>query len=387
MSTPNSGTTIPDLTTNIGDVSKLDFLKNVSLDDTPAPSPEVPAPAGDTGRGTEAPAGSMEAEDTASGDIEPAPALGILPEPSVSAPAPAPAPATETPAPAASRNSDGTVSARRDARDYSGIAPEDVPHFKQMSNTAFEAARNWYLAHKQNLNIEDKYKTELTELREYKFYQHPEAYKLSPDYQKASSEANVQAAIVNHWTQQLAKLDANEPINDIGTDEKGNRFIKAEPIPPNPALRAQVTAALQRAIQAQATASSQLESLSAKYTERSKTFDEQLAQAVNQLVQPDLLKHPTFSKYHDTYLNKVIPPHLQSVPVYRQMAKMAAFIQVASQQIAALQKANQTRTVQAAAVRQQGPGDGQPATDSGDWMDQPIDAALSQLNKARAAYQ
>lgn len=383
MSTPNSGTTIPDLTTNIGDVSKLDFLKNVPLDDTPAPSPEVPAPAGDTGREPEVPAGSTEAEDTAASDIEPAPALGILPETT----APAPAPATETPAPAASRNPDGTVSARRGVRDYSDIAPEDVDYFKQMSDKAYAQAKSWYLAHKQNANIEDKYKSELTELREYKYYQHPEAYKLSPDYQKASSEANVQAAIVNHWTQQLAKLDANEPINDIGTDEKGNRFIKAEPIPPNPALRAQVTAALQRAIQAQATASSQLESLSSKYTERSKTFDEQFDLGVNTLVQPELLKHPAFVKYHDAFLHKVIPPHLQNVPVYRQAAKMAAFISVASQQIAALQKALQTRTVQAAAVRQQGPGDGQPATGSGDWMDQPIDAALNQLNKARAAYQ
>lgn len=372
MSLPSSGTQEPDVAAGgLGDISKLEFLNNIPMEEGQV-TEQDPAP---QGRDYSAKPDNKVSQEPDAGDIE-VPPLDLT----------APADATETPAATTetpTRTAEGVVSAAKGARDYTGIDPADVPHFKQMSNTAFEAAKKWYTAQRANQDIESKYTKELNELREYKFYQHPEAYKLSPEYSKAAQEFRTQAAIINHYTKALEKLEAGEPIQDIGLDDKGNPVIVPGDIPASPALKAQVSVALQRAMAAQHTAQSQLEGLSTKYTSKATEFDQFLNKATDALVSPALLQDKTYSALYNKYLNNVIPPHLQNVPVYKQLAKMAAFVQLSAAHIATLQKKSQTATVKQQAARQQGPGDGLPANGNASIDDLPAADVLKEFAQLR----
>jgi len=329
MSAPNSGTQEPNVASGgLGDISKLEFLNSIPMEEGQVVDQETPAPQGRDGS-------AKESINEDASDIE-APPLDLS----------APAEVTETPVaePSAkpARTAEGVVSAAKGVRDYSDIAPEDIPHFKQMSDKAYEAAKSWYKAQKANQDIESKYNKELNELREYKFYQHPEAYKLSPEYSKAAQEFRTQAAIINHYTRALENLEAGEAIQDIGLDDKGNPVIVPGDIPASPALKAKVSVALQRAMSAQHNAQSQLEGLSTKYTSKSTEFDQFLTKATDALVSPSLLQDKTYSNLYNKYLTNVIPQYLQNVPVYKQLAKMAAFVQLSAAHIATLQKKSQT---------------------------------------------
>lgn len=371
MSAPNSGIPEPNVASgSLGDISKLEFLNSIPMEEGSV-TEQDPAP-----QGRDYSTGSTDkvSQEPDAGDIEVPPLdLSVADNPSETPAAP------EAPA----KTAEGVVSAAKNARDYTGIDPADVPHFKQMSNTAFEAAKKWYTAQRANQDIESKYTKELNELREYKFYQHPEAYKLSPDYSKAAQEFRTQAAIINHYTKALEKLEAGEPIQDIGLDDKGNPVIVPGDIPASPALKAQVSVALQRAMSAQHAAQSQLEGLSTKYTSKATEFDQFLNKATDALVSPNLLQDKTYSNLYNKYLTNVIPPHLQNVPVYKQLAKMAAFVQLSAAHIATLQKKSQTATVKQQAARQQGPGDGLPSNGNVNIDDLPAADVLKEFAQLR----
>lgn len=375
MSAPNSGTPEPNVASgSLGDISKLEFLNSIPMEESSV-TEEAPAP---EGRAHSTGSTDKVSQEPDAGDIEVPPLDISTAEPGV------PASAGAEPAAAASaKTAEGVVSAAKGGRDYTGIDPADVPHFKQMSNTAFEAAKKWYTAQRSANDIESKYNKELNELREYKFYQHPEAYKLSPDYSKAAQEFRTQAAIINHYTRALERLEAGEAIQDIGLDDKGNPVIVPGDIPASPALKAQVSVALQRAMSAQHTAQSQLEGLSTKYTAKSTEFDQFLNKATDALVSPNLLQDKTYSNLYNKYLTNVIPPHLQNVPVYKQLAKMAAFVQLSAAHIATLQKKSQTATAKQQAARQQGPGDGLPSNGNVSIDDLPAADVLKEFAQLR----
>jgi hypothetical protein len=291
--------------------------------------------------------------------------------------------AAEAPGAPAPVDSNGVVSAKKGIRDYSAIRPEDIDAFKQMSDKAYEKAINWYKNTQSAADIESKYTKELSELRDYRFYQHPEAYRLSPEYAEAATQYRAQTAVINHWERALEQLENGEPINDIAVDDKGNVQVIPNDIPASPQLKARVSVMLQKAMAQRGAVETNLEALSTKYQTKHKEFDTQWDSAVNQLVSPKLLEDAKFKTLYNKYLTNVIPPAFQNVPVYKQNAKMAAFIQMAAQQIQVLQKRLEANSIKANAVREQGPSDGAPATGKANWMDRPVNDVLAEFENMR----
>lgn len=345
------------LTASLGDTSKLAFLDDVPLNTEPENTPPSPPP--------QAAASSKEASsevtnsEVDSGNIPP-----LEVENNVSQVQQPPA-APNLPV------------------DYKDIDPADVPLFKRMDNTAKAAAKQWYDFYRNNKKATEEYQTKLTdyekelnELREYRYYQAPDAYKLAPDYTTAVKSYQTNDAIVRHWTDQLAAIDEGRPIRDLLQDKDGNLTLSAQELQPSPQLRAQVLAAMQTAISKRDQAGNNLESFPSKYQERNKQFSTQLEQAVNQLASPTLMQNPAYKNIYDAYLTKAIPSHLRNVPVYQQMAKMAAFVQLASKQIQTLQAQLAAKGIKTAAAVNQGPPDGAPAngdTSSGGWGHKRVD--------------
>lgn len=340
------------LTASLGDTSKLAFLDDVPLNSesentTPNPPPQA-AVSSETANNE--PANNVDDSNIPLLEVEPTIATN---------------PPTNLPV------------------DYKDIDPADLPFFKRMDNTAKAAVKPWYDSYRNNKKATEEYQAKLTdyekelnELREYRYYQAPDAYKLAPDYTTAVKSYQTNDTIVRHWTDQLAAIDEGNPIRDLLMDKDGNLTLSAQELQPSPQLRAQVLAAMQSAISKRDQAGNNLEAFPSKYQERNKQFSSQLEQAVNQLASPALMQNQAYKSIYDQYLTKAIPGHLRNVPVYQQMAKMAAFVQLASKQIQSLQAQLAAKGIKTAAAINQGPPDGAPAngdTSSGGWGHKKVD--------------
>lgn len=391
MSTPNFGTPDTNISGGLGDVSKLAFLDDIPLNvEGEAPPSNLPAAVKPADSSEAVKHGVSEAVEQGEADDSENVVLG-LEEPSSAAQRQnreASQPNDTNPV-----NPNGTVSAKKGVRDYSGIKPEDVPIFKQMSDAAYARTLEWYKNQRAIEEVEGKYTKELSELKDYRFYSHPEAYKFSPEYTQAAATYRSQSAAVDHWEKALERLENGEPIQDIAVDKTGAPILDEygrltylpNEYPASPKLKAHVTAALQKALTTRGRVEESLESLSTKYQGRNKEFVDFTSKAISALVSPQLLEDTNFKSIHDRYLNKVIPSHLHDVPVLtgRQAAQIMSFVQLAAKQISALQKRGQVAGMKAVALKEQGPGDGVPATGEANWQDRPMKDVLAEFEGLR----
>jgi len=137
-------------------------------------------------------------------------------------------------------------------RDYSIFQSDDEKVLRQAGNNpvfnwAKERLPKLYAAAKEA----EELKVKLTEAEKgivrvpENYNDHPEAYKLTPDY--SNSVRFLQQARVegNHWMEELAKIEDGEPtVQDIkGIDENGN-LVLSDPIP----VTAQVKVKLQNSL-------------------------------------------------------------------------------------------------------------------------------------------
>lgn len=113
------------------------------------------------------------------------------------------------------------------ARDYSGLEPEEIKIFKNMSNEAYEKLRPIYLEHKQNKNNPPQQQT-TTEQLPPSYYNNPEGYKLSPTYQQKAYLKDLADKVKRHWVTQTAKIRRGERFQDLYLDNN-NRLVTSEP--------------------------------------------------------------------------------------------------------------------------------------------------------------
>ena len=96
------------------------------------------------------------------------------------------------------------------ARDYTGLPEDTIPLFQRMSNEAFEKFKPFYqeaLVNKQKL--EELQKNPAAGAKQVipdNYYEHPEAYTLTPEYSKAASEAQEAQLVLEHWQSQLDEV-------------------------------------------------------------------------------------------------------------------------------------------------------------------------------------
>lgn len=120
------------------------------------------------------------------------------------------------------------------SRDYSDFTKEEVDCLKRMSNQAFS-----YVAPKlkeiksigkiisEKDNLIAQLKTGKQILPE-QYYEHPQAFVLTKEFNDGATELNKATAIQNHWRQQFANIRKGEPWYDLNRDEKGNLVVGRE---------------------------------------------------------------------------------------------------------------------------------------------------------------
>lgn len=123
------------------------------------------------------------------------------------------------------------------ARDYTGIAEADVPMFQRMSNEAYEKFRPIYDQHKQLT-------TENAQLKEQvakggtagqlppSYYDHPNAYTLTPEYNQAVLESQEAAAVLEHWRTQLDEVrNGAQEYQTLVRDPRTGQILLGAKIP------------------------------------------------------------------------------------------------------------------------------------------------------------
>lgn len=108
-------------------------------------------------------------------------------------------------------------------RDYSQI-PEDLRgHFKNMDNEAFATLSPLFMKYTNDLKAKDDTIKKLQEGKDIipeSYYEHENAYMLTPEFGRIASQLQEAQAVVNHWEQQL---------NDVRAGAKEYKTIVRDP--------------------------------------------------------------------------------------------------------------------------------------------------------------
>jgi hypothetical protein len=117
------------------------------------------------------------------------------------------------------------------ARDYSGFTEEQASVLKQMSNDAFQ-----YTA---------KLIKEANELKQSSYLQHPEAYRLSPEYNQTVQSYSRADWETKYWESQLETIEAGKPIKPFrGWDNETGQPVFGDEIQPTKSLENRIQQAI-----------------------------------------------------------------------------------------------------------------------------------------------
>ena len=106
-------------------------------------------------------------------------------------------------------------------RDYSGIDPNDISHFKRMSNDAFAYLKPIYTGYKKaqaDLAERDEQIKALSQGKEVlpaSYYENPEAVVLSPAFKQVHQVYQQAKYEEQHWAQQLENVEVGDKIYDL----------------------------------------------------------------------------------------------------------------------------------------------------------------------------
>ena len=111
-----------------------------------------------------------------------------------------------------------------DKRDYSKYLPEDAELLKKVPNHVYDQVKKRF----------EDIKTKEDKLKEYEhkqvpdsFYENPDAYKLTDTYKQAEQQASITSILVDHYKNELNKIDTGEDITVFaGFDDKGQPITR-----------------------------------------------------------------------------------------------------------------------------------------------------------------
>jgi len=120
------------------------------------------------------------------------------------------------------------------ARDFTGLDENEARLFDKMSNDAYKTLYPIYLAHKKGAPPEDvkekltTYERQLAEAESRRWHDHPDAYKLSEEYQTASQHHDLARDIANHWEKQLVDVDGGAKEYLALTQDRDGNVVRVK---------------------------------------------------------------------------------------------------------------------------------------------------------------
>lgn len=180
-------------------------------------------------------------------------------------------------------------------RNYDEFEPEDQKILKQLSNKQFnqlkERLRDIYNEREQTKELKQK----LAEIESNgvpaNYFEHPNGYVLSPEYQNISSQYNTVASVAAHWEQQLANIEGGQPWTTIQADSNGNPTL-GQQFEPSSQSKANVMSQMQKAQAMLSSLQTKAESISSNFAKQHKDATEYISNVTKEYVKklPDEIK-------------------------------------------------------------------------------------------------
>lgn len=254
---------------------------------------------------------------------------------------------------------------KTNSRDYSGLDQEEIKLFKRMDNASFNKLMPIYKEHKTIKETLANKEKELETLKNSSttlpsnYLVHPQAYTLSPEFQKMSKTYNDVSYEAQHWEQQLINIRNGRGWQDLVINKKTGDYEVSEPIAVEEGEKAQYEVQVQRWLaQAQ-------HHMNENYT-KLKGFTDQYRER-NQRLLADLSKKEEefFPAYKDksfkgwqhanAFIND-LPPEIKERGLPTSVtAKLYATVVLLSEENQALKKAQSVKIAVRQDQRQAGP--------------------------------
>lgn len=134
----------------------------------------------------------------------------------------------------------GTVDKKPQGRDYSGLDDNEKAIFQKMGNQSYNFLRPIYDKYKSQEALLKQKDDELTQLKTKtadgqqqqqlpaSYYEHPDAFILSQDFQALNNERNIATAIESHWEKQLELVEDGKDWQNLDFDKDG-KLVLSEP--------------------------------------------------------------------------------------------------------------------------------------------------------------
>lgn len=143
----------------------------------------------------------------------------------------------------------GDKGGKQDARDYSDIDEADKPLFVKMSNESFAKLVPIY---KEFKKLKPEYEAAKALNEQLKkgivpvpdnYYEHENAFVLTPEFTKASENVNAAQIVYQHWQAQLNKIRGGEETTytKLHIDPQTGQFYESAPLPIDKTTEAYVT--------------------------------------------------------------------------------------------------------------------------------------------------
>ena len=233
-------------------------------------------------------------------------------------------------------------------RDLTGVPPQHHEVAKQMSNAAFGVFKTTLKNYDEVKAELDRVRTELATVQDARWTDHEEAYQLTPEYRSGINSLISVRNRLNHWQEQLVKIQQGENWEDIETNEKGE--VSLVTYKPSEASQAHVLANLTKDQVTAETLQRTLQELPSRFKGQTQKVNTYLKQ-----LDADLFGKVDFKPYQprlDAVLSEV-PAYLRGRMEYQLLAKcavaMTELLRTQQQQSAVTSKVQN-------AVRTQGPG-------------------------------
>jgi len=248
----------------------------------------------------------------------------------------------------------------KQGRDYSGLDQNEVAWFKNMGGLAFDELKPRYLEFKKLKAEHETLKQNFEQNSKSSFFEHDQAYQLTPEYQSHTANLNQLNAEASHWQAQLEAIRSGQPWQPLIQDEKGNVII-GEPQEASPRGEAVIMNALTQAHILKTDISNKLQGIQSSFKSQHQGFMSKLQEVDKYIFQG--ADQTVLEKAMATKL-PMFPAHMHGNPLVKSLAKSLAVIDGLIIMLNEKKSAATTQTIKARTQANGGPSSGavQPAS-------------------------
>lgn len=285
-------------------------------------------------------------------------------------------PATEAPTEVEPQASEPTGTPQRD---FSGLDPDEIPIFKKMGNEAFAYLKPKWLESKKAREDHTKLQADYENASKTSFYEHENAYQLTPEFREYAGNIQLVDREIQHWENQLARIEAGETWIPIILDAKGDPAIGNE-TPASPQARAQVTRMMQNAQIMRGKMVDKLDNLRTDYTTQHKSYLNQMTAVEDKIFAGTDRK--VLDQAMQTKLS-IFPRYLHGRAEVKIIAKLLAVVDGFSTLLSQKNSAAASTNIRGKLNQAAGPKGG--SIQTGAVKANSVGSAMDEFNRAKAA--